>query len=376
MDSTHLQNLLADPSGITSLEKHISTFNVFEATGAVRRELRHSDFIGFLFNPSETHRSEDAFYKIFCGHVGITISNNPVIGVSREWRNIDVLVRDRANKILIVIENKIDTSEHSNQLQRYRFIIESTYPDYDRHYFYLTKTGEEPSDDTWNILSYAEIRVFVETLAESVTGDVATILSHYSKMIERHFMPNNDIAQLCRKIYSEHKTAIDLIIEHRPAGGEDIFEKILELVGQNSALEIDSTASTQSVSFAVKEWDAIEGINTSSGWTKSGRVLLFVVENDRDGNGRVNLRLIVCPAADTIRVRIIEFAKENPDTFHLGKRGEKWTQIYKIELLSRDDMDDDNRLNILEANWNRFFAGDFTRINQLFLSFQDGKRSS
>ena len=97
-------------------------------------------------------------------------------------------------------------------------------------------------------------------------------------MIERHFMPNNEIATLCRKIYSKHKRAIDLIIEHRPAGGEDIYDKILELIRQNTALDLDGTVGIHSVYFATKEWDAIPGMMTSTGWTKSGRVLLFGVD--------------------------------------------------------------------------------------------------
>src|SRR3990167_930900 len=158
MDSTALEQLLADPSGIEEIEKRISTFNVFEATGAVRRELRHSDFIGFLFDPSETHGFGDAFYKIFCDRTCIGVSHSPVVVVSREWEHIDILVRDKVNNLVIVIENKIDTSEHSDQLQRYRAVIERTYPDCELHYFYLTKARDEPSDDVWRGISYADIR--------------------------------------------------------------------------------------------------------------------------------------------------------------------------------------------------------------------------
>lgn len=370
MDSTFLKNLVADPSGIVHLEKQFSTFNVFEATGAVRRELRHSDFIGFLFNSSETHDQGDTFYKIFCEHVHIPVSEEPVLSVLREWEDIDVLVRDRANKIMIVIENKIDTSEHSNQLQRYRAIIENTYPDYEPYYFYLTKTGEEPSDDAWNVLSYAEIRVFVDTLAESATGDVAIILSHYSKMIERHFMPNTEIAELCRKIYAEHKRAIDLIIEHRPEGGEEVFYKIRELVEGNSVFELEDSTGIHRVRFAVCAWDAIPGIRTSSGWTRSKRVILFEVQNNLSEDGRVRLKLYVGPTVDAIRGKILEFTKEHPETFRVGKRGDNWTQIYGTELLSSEDMELDGRLSVLEANWNRFVAGDLGRIVDLILSIR------
>ncbi|MBK7706475.1 MAG: PD-(D/E)XK nuclease family protein [Acidobacteria bacterium] len=40
----------------------------------------------------------------------------------REWRNIDILLKDKSNKLAVVIENKIDSGEHSEQLTRYRQI--------------------------------------------------------------------------------------------------------------------------------------------------------------------------------------------------------------------------------------------------------------
>jgi len=372
MELITLEQLLSDKHALPRLESLISTFNVFEALGSVRRELRHSDFIGFLYDPSETHGLDTVFYKMNCESLGIILAQEPVISVAREWENIDILVRDRANKIIIAIENKIDTSEHSNQLQRYRAIVESTYPDHEKYYVYLTKTGEEPSDKHWSIMSYGQIRSFVKTLASNgQEDDVTTILKHYADMIERHFMPNNEIAELCRQIYSEHRRAIDLIIEHRPEGGEDIFDKGLELVERSDILEIDDPATTNihRIRFAVKAWDAIPGMNTSVGWTNSGRVLLFEIQNDVNDMGSVRLKLFLGPTKHEIRESLLECAKEYSDVFRPGKRGEKWMHIYNKELLSSDDMEQEDRLMILESNWNHFLKHDLPLIQDALSAF-------
>lgn len=367
-----LVNLTSDSDGLLKLEKQISSFNVFEATGAVRRELRHSDFIGFLFDPTETHRLSDAFYRIFCSSKNIEVATKPVLTVSREWEHIDILVRDRTNKIVLVIENKIDTSEHSEQLQRYRGIIERTFPDYDCYYFYLTKTGEEPSDSHWAIMSYSEIRTYVTELASRTDNDdIRITLTHYSNMIERHFMPNNEIAELCRKIYAEHRHAIDLIFEHRPEGGEDIFDKVRELVVANDSLELDAPddLGIRRIRFAVRAWDALPSMKTSTAWTSSNRILLFEVQNNVNDNQVVRLKLYIGPTIDPVRGRLLEYVREHSEAFRAGKQGEKWMQVYSTDLLTADDMTEEDRLEILTSNWNRFMKNDFPAIHERILGF-------
>lgn len=377
MESTLLEKLLSNSFGIFELEKRISSFNVFEATGAVRRELRHSDFIGFLFDPSETHGLDETLFRIFCESFNICISQTPIVTVSREWEHIDIMVRDRANKVILVIENKIDTSEHSDQLQRYRRIVDAAYPDYTRYYFYLTKTGEEPSDSHWAILSYANIRSFVERLASaSGTDDVATILIHYANMIERHFMPDNEIAQLCRKIYGEHKRAIDLIFEHRPEGGEDVFDKVRSLIGEQGQFEIDHS-DVHRVRFAVPAWDVLPDMRTSN-WTPSKRFVLFEIKNNVDGTERVHLKLFLGPTPSKIRGELFDHIQESKDAFHHGRKelGDKWTQAYSVELLGSDDVEQEDKLKILENNWNHFLREDFPMIDRVFTDFINSKPSA
>ncbi len=371
MEKAIFEKLVSDVDGLLLLEKEISSFNIFEATGAVRRELRHSDFIGFLFDPSETHGFGDAFYLIFCREMDVAVENTPIINVLREWEHIDILVRDRANKIIIAIENKIDTTEHSDQLQRYRKIIDSAYPDYDRRYFYLTKTGEQPTDKGWKAVSYTDMRVCLQELAvlPSISADVKTLMQHYQKMIERHFMPDNKIAELCRKVYSEHRRAIDLIIEHRPEGGEDVFDKIRELIQKHSQFELDH-GDIHRIRFAVPIWDNIPDMRSST-WTRSKRFVLFEVKNNVDGNERVQLKLFLGPTISPIRERLFEYVQSTKNTFNHIRREltGKWAQIYSFELLGTDDVNQDDKLKILENNWNHFLQNDFPIINQSIVDF-------
>ncbi|MEO0755475.1 MAG: PD-(D/E)XK nuclease family protein [Cyanobacteria bacterium J06648_16] len=58
-----LGKLIIDNSDLELLESKLSNFNIFEAIGMVGQEIRHSNFLALLLNPSEVHGLGDAFLK-------------------------------------------------------------------------------------------------------------------------------------------------------------------------------------------------------------------------------------------------------------------------------------------------------------------------
>lgn len=66
------------------------------------------------------------------------------IEVGRQWQNIDIWAEIN-DDILLIIEDKVETSEHSNQLERYRQIAQEEYIGQNVQVFcsYI-KTGNEP----------------------------------------------------------------------------------------------------------------------------------------------------------------------------------------------------------------------------------------
>ena len=68
------------------------------------------------------------------------------IEVIRQYKHIDVLVKLNEDKI-IVIEDKIDTGEHSEQLMKYRKIAEEDFKDENIYYSYVTVGDECAYDD-------------------------------------------------------------------------------------------------------------------------------------------------------------------------------------------------------------------------------------
>ena len=58
-----LNDLIINNPDMERLESLLAQFNIFEALGAVRVELRHSDFLAYLLDPLGNHGFGDAFVK-------------------------------------------------------------------------------------------------------------------------------------------------------------------------------------------------------------------------------------------------------------------------------------------------------------------------
>jgi hypothetical protein len=114
-----LESFVVNNPDLERLEALLAEFNIFEAVGAVRQELRHSDFLAFLLDPGGNHRLGDAFLKRLLKHVLVSAAEPPVsaveidaadlddAGVRREWQNIDILINDPANNLVCALEEKI-----------------------------------------------------------------------------------------------------------------------------------------------------------------------------------------------------------------------------------------------------------------------------
>lgn len=95
----------------------IHDYNVFDVLET--KEVKHSKFIASLLDPKGLHYQGDLFLREFinaCGisDFGLDISNTQVC---RESNNIDIYITD-GNKH-IIIENKLWTGDHDEQIARY-----------------------------------------------------------------------------------------------------------------------------------------------------------------------------------------------------------------------------------------------------------------
>ena len=177
-DEDALVRFVSDNPELERLEKILGQFNLFEAMGVTRTEIRHSDFLAFLLNPRETHGLSDGFLKLFLkkacgGKPGCALSpvevdawNLSELEVEREWEGVDILLVHKPKEIVCWIENKIGTVEHSDQLARYVEKVSAMYPNFKKIPLYLTPDGSPPTHESYFPIDYALVIEALKSMEE------------------------------------------------------------------------------------------------------------------------------------------------------------------------------------------------------------------
>ncbi len=382
-DRDALTAFVVENRDLERLKALLERFNIFEAIGVVRQELRHSDFLAFLLNPQENHRLGDIFVKrllqrLLMDTEDILLPVTPIdlalwsldrMEVRREWQNIDILLLDEPNRLAVIIENKIGTGEHSNQLRRYHQTVSEHYPGWRVIGLYLTPGGDTPSYEAYLPVDYGSICDVLDNIAESrvsvTSPDLKTLIAHYTEMLRRHIVGDSEIARLCQQIYRKHQRALDLIYEHRP-DNQALTKDLLEaLIKDEPGLKLDGGGKTKP-RFAIQEWDT-SALLTGSGWTKSGRILMFEFWNYPDG---LWLSLLVGPGSDETRQKLFNMVRANPDVFDISSNlGNKWTGILTRAFLEQgtySNTDHEDREKEIRKRWAEFLEADLPRIDTVF----------
>lgn len=146
---------LVDDPGFQEIDHHLRKFNLFEAIGAVRGELRHSNFLAFVLSPARPHglgpelllrvlrailakvptgRREIRALELIVADLDRTV-------VHRERDNIDLLIDVKELGLIVTIENKIDAQVGKGQLSRYKAIVTHKFPSRRFLFVLLTPRG-------------------------------------------------------------------------------------------------------------------------------------------------------------------------------------------------------------------------------------------
>lgn len=257
-DEEALQNFLLDIECLDKLLPWTGKFNIFDVLKVSRAEICHSNMLAWIMNPNENHGFGDVFLKGVLQRIvendtsgkydvfKILLLDMYTFSVYREWKNIDILLVSSEEEVVIAIENKVGSHEHSNQLARYRDIIENEYKKYQKIYVFLTPDGEEPSDtENWDVLTYYDILDVLENAGKKIDlqDDVKLMIRNYIDVVRRDIVEDQQLVEICNKIYSKHKRALDLIYEHKTNGKSqlsDITKNVLYDLTQEGKIVVDT----------------------------------------------------------------------------------------------------------------------------------------
>ncbi len=296
----------------------------------------HSNCIAWLLDHHESHGMRDAILKSFLQQTGagdeLLEADWSQSEVTREWANLvgdhwgylDILILNRSARVLCAIENKVFSSEHSNQLTRYRKALADSYPDFARHHVFLTPRGIPADKDEerryWTPTAYATVlnivREIVDDHSRPIEEDVRAFLRQYATTLRRNIVPETSVRQLARQIYLEHKDAIELIIQHKPNYIEEMKREFRIAIRDVPGWSLDREDSGF-LRFRSLAWNDFETQETGTGWLPQSSALILFQINFRDG--AMNLPYFdvgLSPAPDeTFRRRLFDNAINEPGLF-------------------------------------------------------------
>ncbi len=326
-----LNHLVGDFDGTGELERledALSEFNLFEALGSVNAELRHSNFLGWLFDPNNNHGLGDIVVKRFLQRalylaqpnhelsaVNLDLMDLSDLDVRREWFNIDLLLISQTNKIVVAIENKIGASESKEQLQNYKKRIDLEYPSEDqwkKRFIFLTIDGAQASISDYIPFSHRQVTDLLETTVanrkDAIADEVSMAIKHYTQMMRRHHMEDSELIALAQRIYAKHRNALEFVFMHRPDAWAGTRKAIINKLKASDQFDIDaSTDRTIYVRCLPKSWSKWQDhLSLGSGWKTAGsdQFLLFEIRTDTSRE-RARVQLVLGPGAPEIRSAIV-----------------------------------------------------------------------
>ena len=349
-----LERFVVQNDELLALEERIGRFNIFDALGIARIEIRHSNFLAWLLDPAESHGQGALFLKaILMDLLAQTPPErrplSPVeldgvelrgVDIRREWQNIDILIACREPKFVIAIENKIDSGEHGEQLLHYEEVVDKAFERVSRHFVYLTIEGDEPSRQRWIPYTYGDIHRVLSRLrrtnAAAIGEDVSAFLDHYLRLIGSRFMDDPKIDELCQHIYRNHRAAIDLIFERAKTQHVRIMSVLRGVLQErHDRWYVTQRYSPRDrfVDFVPCTWLKVlpEIAIPSKGWTRIWLSFGFTADA-----ARLCFWAGAWSAPDEpMRQKVIERLTSNPGEFrfHRSKATEKWVELDRDTVL-------------------------------------------
>lgn len=249
--------------------KNIEEKSFFEYLGLADMEKVHSQFLAWIFSNNCHSINEDQKNKLFRKIFKLK-NNSKIEEIHTECNRIDIIFK--TNKEIIVVENKIKSSQHSDQLIAYKKYCEEKFPKVKKHYYFLTLIGEHTVEKEWLRISYNDIFKYFKKLILAPNNAHSIIIQQYliylEKLVEAinsfkknpseyDFVFKDGKKRKVDKIHTAYKNSIEKFIANNQL--ETIFQKcfLSSLVEQISDVEanVADTRGEALVDFII--WDNI-----------------------------------------------------------------------------------------------------------------------
>lgn len=250
-DLAALERFVVENDELLALEERIGRFNIFDALGVARAEIRHSNFLAWLLDPQGSHRLGSRPLAAILERLGTRASTSVLEQIARidkrvlqeasicredDW--IDLSIEFKSPPTLLVIENKIEAGEHGDQLKRYEQSVSTRFPSHARHFFFLTPDARQASRSTWASIGYLDIHDAIRGLMAAsdvvIAPEVRIVLGHYLELLRSICMQDEEVVKLCEGIIRKHRRAVQLLAAHIEAPQSKLLEIVADRLQSRS----------------------------------------------------------------------------------------------------------------------------------------------
>jgi len=281
-----LYDTLIKDDDFGKLELGLNEPNIFQILRISKKEIRHSNFLCWLLDPNSNHGLGNIVLRSFLKELDIEKINLDNVEIRREWKFIDLLII--LDDLVVCIENKIFSDEHSNQLKRYKNIIEEEFTNKKRIFVYLTPFGisSEQESESYIPISYQLIIEILEGIDEKIFGSlnqsVRNYINDYIITLNRDVMGSDKLTELSKKIYVKHKDLFDFVYDRKFEIG-DVVNTLLRGVLESKGYNIGST-NKRYVRFNTEKINELTYYNkNSNGWSLGESFMFeFVLTPERN----------------------------------------------------------------------------------------------
>ena len=175
-DTTFLAKLheLLSKSDFRYIQETINEPNIFRILSNTDYEIRHSNFIAWLLDATETHGCGTLFSNDLVSKLARVDNPTAEWKVFREKHNIDLILTSPEETV--VVENKTYSKDAPGQLTKYRELVESKREYKKPKFVYLNLKGEAPQDlkerEFWNLCSYSDLLFTLKNLCKEKKGEI------------------------------------------------------------------------------------------------------------------------------------------------------------------------------------------------------------
>ncbi|HXJ99842.1 MAG TPA: PD-(D/E)XK nuclease family protein [Gelidibacter sp.] len=152
----------------------MSTQTFFEFLSISNQEKIHSQILSWIFSENFKGILHTEKIKLFKNLFNIDVKK--IEFSLTEYKNVDILIK--TDKDIVVIENKLKSSQHSNQLDKYQKTIDNDFNNIKTNYFFLTLIGESSINTNWKNISYNDLFIALKKIEFQKNKD-AIILEEY-----------------------------------------------------------------------------------------------------------------------------------------------------------------------------------------------------